>query len=111
VNSGAYVQIASGVTIQSYTVTDLIPGTVYSYIVNARNLVGFGGYSSSVSIMAASRPFTPVVPVTRMISNTNVNLTWTAPFDGGTPITSYIVKLRYSNGVTFGTQVNFCDGS
>jgi hypothetical protein len=46
-----------------------------------------------------------------MISNTNVNLTWTAPFDGGTPITSYIVKLRYSNGVTFGTQVNFCDGS
>jgi hypothetical protein len=49
--------------------------------------------------------------VTTVVSNTNVVITWAAPFNGGSPITSYTILIRQSDGVSYSTELNFCDGS
>ncbi len=91
VGTNSYIEIATGVALTSYTATGLTPNSIYSLIVRARNLVGFGGYSAEVLIRAASKPNTPALPTTATVSNTDLVVTWAAPFDGGSPITAYIV--------------------
>lgn len=41
----------------------------------------------------------------------DVIISWTEPDNGGSPITSYTVYIRESNGVTFTTELSYCDGS
>lgn len=106
-----YAEVATGIALTSYTATGLIPDTIYSLIVRARNIVGFGGYSAEVLIRAAAKPNTPALPTTATVSNTNLVVTWTAPFDGGSPVTAYVIKIRYRDGVTFNTQLSSCNGS
>jgi hypothetical protein len=41
-----------------------------------------------------------------------VTLTWTAPYNGGSPITAYTIDFQLGGGaVTFSTEPNYCDGS
>ncbi len=46
-----------------------------------------------------------------MISNTGVTISWTAPNNGGSPITSYSISVRESNLSTYSTQLTNCDGT
>lgn len=41
----------------------------------------------------------------------DVTISWVAPDNGGSPITSYRVILRTSDGVTFLEQTLYCDAS
>lgn len=43
-------------------VPDLIDGTNYMFAVRARNTLGFGAYSGSVTLLAASAPSKPATP-------------------------------------------------
>lgn len=54
-----YTVYKSGITEQRLVVTDLTPGTTYSFVVQARNLVGYSEYSNPVSIKAAQIPDAP----------------------------------------------------
>ena len=49
----------SGLTSTSYTVTGLIPGNSYRFIVEAHNMFGYGPASNSITIIAATNPETP----------------------------------------------------
>jgi hypothetical protein len=51
------------------------------------------------------------VPVTTVVSNTDAVITWVAPFNGGSPITSYTILIRQSDGVSYSTELTSCDGS
>jgi hypothetical protein len=84
---------------------------MYNFKIEARTLVGFSEYSTEITIRAAAKPNTPAEPVTTVVSNTNVVITWAAPFNGGSPITSYTILIRQSDGVSYSTELNFCDGS
>ena len=57
--TAAYTEIATGIALTSYTASGLTPDSIYSFIVKARNLVGYGGYSAEVLIRAAAKPGTP----------------------------------------------------
>lgn len=107
---GVWVPIASGVTTLVYTATGLTANTVYAFKIEARNIVGFGAASTSVSIRAAAVPDTPPTPLTT-INADNVDITWTAPFNGGSPITAYTISVRQVDTTTFTIDITNCNGS
>jgi len=72
----------------------LLPNVIYTFKVTARNLVGLGPDSSEVSIRAAAVPNVPAAPTTEVDTNVSVTISWVAPFNGGSGITSYTVAIR-----------------
>lgn len=60
-------------------------------------------------ILCAYIPDIPVAPITTISTNTIV-ITWVAPADNGTPITSYNVKIRDSSS-DYVNELTACDGS
>jgi len=92
--AAAYSIIATGITTTSYTASSLTPDAIYVFKVTARNLVGLGPDSSEATIRAAAIPNVPAAPTTSMNTNVSVTISWTAPFNGGSVITSYTVRIR-----------------
>ena len=79
-----------------YTHEDLIPATTYDYRVAAINKVGVGEPSEPVSGQTdAIAPDGPADLSAEPISSTQVELTWTAPYDGGSEISAYIVERSF----------------
>lgn len=92
-SGGAFEVLTEGVVTNAYTATGLIQGATYRFKVQARNVYGYSfGTTNEVSILAAQIPDIPLAPVTSFIANTDtVRVTWVAPDNGGSPITSYTV--------------------
>jgi hypothetical protein len=59
--------------------------------------------------LSAFVPNKPDAPITT-IQNATVIITWNAPNNQGSPITSYLITLQTATG-TFLTQLTDCDGS
>lgn len=76
-------QVLSGVT----------AGQLYKLRVRARNALGWGDYSTSLVIKAATWPATPASIATSIDSTTGaIKLNWVAPYDNAETITSYTVQ-------------------
>ena len=95
--------MASSVLTTDFIANALVADSIYTFKVMSRNLVGYGQFSSELAVRAAARPDTPTQPVTSTIQNTDVVINWTAPYDGGSPITAYVVKIRTNDGLTYTT--------
>jgi hypothetical protein len=108
--TGTWTTLEETVTTTSYTATSLTADTIYAFKVEARNLVGHSVESSSISIRAAGVPYTPAAPTTTQ-NGVNVDIAWTAPFDGGSALTTYTITIRQSDGSTFTVDSTNCDGS
>ncbi len=67
-------------------------GLTYQFKVEARNAYGYSAYSNTVSVLTAQVPAQPVAPITTW-SPDNVIVAWTAPDNGGSPITGYLVSF------------------
>jgi hypothetical protein len=65
--------------------------------------------SAPKTILVAQAPAQPTAPVTTRNANTIV-ITWAAPSDGYTAITSYTILIRQSDNVTF-TESSACNGT
>jgi len=74
-----------------YTATGLTPNVYYTFQIQARNAVGVSTFTPYITILAAAIPAVPAAPVTSVISNTGVTITWNSPYDGGSPITVYTI--------------------
>lgn len=59
---------------------------------------------------AARLPETPTGVTTTIVDRT-VEITWTAPYDGGSPIFEYTVLVRQSDGVTYTQNAVDCPGT
>ncbi len=77
-----------------FTVTGLTNGTSYDFQVRARNAVGPGAHTETLTeTPTAQTPETPTgVSASAGTAAGTINLTWTAPDDGGSPITNYKVR-------------------
>ncbi|TQJ52257.1 molybdenum-dependent oxidoreductase-like protein [Phycicoccus sp. SLBN-51] len=78
------------------TVNGLTNGTAYTFTVSATNAVGTGPASTpsnSVTPTASTSPTAPAAPtnVTATAGDKAATVSWTAPSDGGSAITSYTV--------------------
>lgn len=67
-----YIIIATGNPFKSYTVGSLIPDSVYSFIVESRNTIGYSPTSVPILVRAAAKPDQPATPTTTVVSNTAV---------------------------------------
>lgn len=41
----------------------------------------------------------------------NIFVQWSAPYDGGSPLTSYTIQIRHKDGTTFSEDLTDCDGT
>lgn len=68
----------------------------------AYNDVGYGLISNVLSIMAAQVPGAPIDVLMHSQSATNIQISWSTPDNGGTPLTDYrIYSDQASNGASF----------
>jgi trimeric autotransporter adhesin len=81
-------------------VTGLTNGTAYTFTVTATNAFGSSTSASSASVTPATVPSTPSAP-TATRGDTSVALSWTAPANGGSAITDYVVQYRYIDPFTW----------
>ncbi len=75
------------------TVTGLTNGTAYTFVATATNAVGTGPASAASSAVTPTGPTVPAAPtgVTAVAGNAQATVSWTAPANGGSAITSYTV--------------------
>jgi hypothetical protein len=92
------------------TVTPLVTGTTYQFMVQARNTVGLGAYSSTVNVLLAQVPDQPTNVMTELEGDSFV-VSWTAPSDGGSAITAYQILLQTSGVTIYSEDLTNCDGS
>lgn len=95
VNCTTFAQIASTTTALTYTNTALTPGTSYSYQVRARDAaLNVSPYSNIATLSTAVDTQAPTAPTNltgTTISNTQINLAWTASTDDAR-VTGYKVE-------------------
>ena len=93
VNGTAQTPVLTNSTATSYTVTGLTNGTAYTFAVAAINANGTGANSPQSAAMTPAAPTVPAAPtnVQGTPQDSAVAVTWTAPTDGGSPITGYRV--------------------
>lgn len=87
--TGAITSICSGLT----------NGATYVFTVIAQNIVGD---SATGGLSPASTPRTvPGAPLLKAPKpdNTAIRLAWTAPYDGGSPITGYTITVEPADGI------------
>jgi hypothetical protein len=77
----------------SATITGLKNGTAYTFTVSAANAVGAGPASAASNSVTPSAPTAPARPtaVAATPGNASATVTWTAPANDGSPITSYTI--------------------
>jgi hypothetical protein len=91
-STGVWVNLVTGLTDLTYTTTvGLSPGSTYNFRVYARSSVGLS-LPGEIAILCGQKPDAPEAPVTS-IDGMNLVVSWVAPYDGATPITSYKVKI------------------
>jgi Domain of unknown function (DUF1929)/Fibronectin type III domain len=94
---GSSAQTATTVTgtppATSATITGLTNGTTYTFKVSATNAVGTGPTSEASNAVTPSAPTAPGAPgaVTATPGNASASVSWTAPAEDGSPITSYTI--------------------
>lgn len=72
---------------------DLVDGANYLFAVRAENSIGWGSYSASTTLMAASKPGKPNAPTVIQASSASITIQWVQPTTGGSPITNYYVYM------------------
>ena len=75
----------------SDTVTGLTPGTLYYFWAATHNSVGWSAWSARAQATTLRVPDAPTPPSLSNIRPTTIDVTWSAPYNGGTAITSYEV--------------------
>jgi hypothetical protein len=88
-------------------VTGLANGTAYTFVVTATNAFGSTASEASAPVTPRTIPGTPNAP-TATRGDTSVSLSWTAPANGGSAITDYLVQYSSNSGSSWTT---FADGT
>lgn len=84
------------------SLTGLAQGTSYWVRVRAENAAGFGPWSSASSFTTLDVPDAPTNLATSNVAPTSVRLTWSAPSNNGSSITSYTVQRATNSSFTSG---------
>lgn len=90
-------------------ITGLTPGTLYYWRVRAKNSVGYGDWSATISAHQDTTPGAPTALAVTPSTDTS-SVTWTAPSDnGGTAITGY--ELQYATDSAFTSPTSQTGGT
>jgi len=106
-----YVVLTTQLALQEFTATGLFSGSVYTFKVRARNSVGYSDFSNEFSQLTAQIPDVPAAPTTTISNLWDVVVDWTAPYNGGSSITSYTIEIRTTDITIFALDLQDCDGT
>jgi len=84
-------------------------GTEYLFYVQALTEYGLSEPSAELRLLAASKPLQASAPTT-VVNGANVEISWTAPNDQGSPLIGYRVFIR-KNDSKFNQELGDCDVS
>ncbi|MEM9097661.1 MAG: fibronectin type III domain-containing protein [Pseudomonadota bacterium] len=101
ISGGGFVTLNDGAgTGLSFVDTGLSNGVVHEYRVSAVNSEGTGAASAVASATPASSATVPgqVTGLSATPGDAEVSLSWTAPADGGSPLTDYIIEVNTGSG-------------
>ncbi len=90
-SSENWIEINSGITGTSHTITELTNGISYAVQVRAANAQRTGGWSTSSTASPITVPAAPAAP-TLEAENGQLIATWTAPDNGGSAISAYNLR-------------------
>lgn len=107
---GEYSVLQDNWYMTSFTASDLVMGTTYTFKVHARNSMGYSGDSNEITVIAAAKPSKPYSP-TSSFANDIVTISWPLPTTNGADIISYSIKIRHSNMATYSEELTYCDGT
>ncbi len=96
----------------TYTVSQSIQvGETYLFQYRAKNIHGWSDWSESLALIAAAVPTKIAPPAVTFVEQDQVRIQWTLPaYDGGKPITGYLIEILSSDGST-GHVHPTCDGA
>lgn len=107
---GGFVSIGftADATITTWTKSSLTTGGSYYFKVSAFNEISEGTLSASSSkIIAAVVPDQPAQPTKVSQLPSSIKISWTAPYDGGSPLTAYLVQWNGGSGSSFSTLATY----
>lgn len=81
----------------STTVTGLTPGTLYYFWARTHNAVGWSAWSARSQATTLRVPDAPAPPTLSNVGPTSVTVSWSPPYNGGSPITGYQVGYGESS--------------
>ncbi len=93
---------SSSQTGTSYEITTLTNGTEYEVQVQAANAVGDSGWSPSATATPHTIPSKPSPSLTP--ADQKITASWTAPDDGGSDITGYIIRHKKTSDTDWTTS-------
>ena len=86
-------EVPGGASAASHTVESLANGTEYTFEVRARSAAGDGEASDPVTVTPATTPDAPTGLTAAGNGQTQIDLSWTAPFQtGGAAIAGYLIE-------------------
>ncbi|MEE9532895.1 MAG: LamG-like jellyroll fold domain-containing protein, partial [Acidimicrobiia bacterium] len=99
IGAGSWATLVAdtGTTATTYSDTTVSGGTQYGYRVSAINGGGTGPASTEATATADDVP-AQVTGLSATAVSTRIDLAWTAPSDGGDPITGYKIERRIGAG-------------
>jgi hypothetical protein len=86
--------------VTEYLVSGLNTGSTYVFKVEAQNAYSYSEVSNLLTVLAATIPLQVDEPTTS-VSAGDIIVTWTAPYNSGSPITAYKVMFKHSDGVNY----------
>lgn len=104
---------ANNLAVTEVTLAGLNTNRIYSFRYRAANKHGWSGYSPVLGVVTATVP-AAVAALSFSVESatpTSVTISWSAPYNGGNPITSYQVLIQHQDGVTLSEELSYCDGS
>jgi titin len=104
--NGVESQVVYGST--SAEVAGLSLGVNYIFTVRAHNEAGLGGESDSITLIERTTPSSPNLKAAW--GDGRVDLTWSTPYNGGSPITGYILYKQWP-GLSNWTQLASLKGN
>ena len=85
----------------SRTVSGLVPGVTYTFVVSARNALGSSPRSAASNAATVGAPTAPTVVVGRSDTTTSAVVTWVASSSNGSAITGYrVIPYRGTTALT-----------
>lgn len=102
--AGAWIAVPVQGTTRVATITGLMQGTLYEAQLMAHNAIGDSDWSaSSYGTTTLEAPSAPTAPVVTPDGDRVLSVTWTAPYNGGSPITGYELECRKQGDLTWET--------
>jgi titin len=109
-SGSGYSEVAVLGNVTLWTDTGLINGQSYFYVVVAENAEGNSTYSNEASEIPRTTPDAPT-NLSASHGDTSVDLTWSAPANGGDPIIKYIIYRSTTSGSGYSNIANTTDAT